>query len=114
MSGVQLENTTDVGGGQNVGWIDANDWMAHANINFPVSGSYRVEYRVASVSGARLSLDLNAGSIQLGQINIPATGGWQNWTTVSHTVSINAGTYSLGIFAPQGGWNLNWLRVTKL
>lgn len=114
MSGVQLENTTDVGGGQNVGWIDAGDWMAHAAINFPVSGSYRVEYRVASVSGARLSLDVNAGSIQLGQINIPATGGWQNWTTISHTVSINAGTYSLGIFAPQGGWNLNWLRITKL
>jgi chitinase len=114
MSGVQLENTTDVGGGQNVGWIDANDWMAYATINFPVSGSYRVEYRVASVSGARLSLDLNAGAIQLGQINIPATGGWQTWVTVSHTVSINAGTYSLGIFAPQGGWNINWLRVTKL
>jgi len=114
MSGVQLEPTTDTGGGQNVGWIDANDWMAHANINFPSSGTYKVEYRVASVSGSRLSLDLNAGAMQLGQVTIPATGGWQNWTTVSHTVTINAGTYSLGIFAPQGGWNLNWIRLTKL
>jgi chitinase len=114
MSGVQLETTTDTGGGQNVGWIDANDWMAYANINFPSSGTYRVEYRVASESGARLSLDLNAGATQLGQVNIPATGGWQSWTTVSHTVSINAGTYSVGIFAPQGGWNLNWVRFTKL
>ena len=82
MSGVQLEPTTDTGGGQNVGWIDANDWMAHANINFPSSGTYRVEYRVASISGSRLSLDVNAGAMQLGQVNIPATGGWQNWTTV--------------------------------
>lgn len=114
MNGVQLETTTDTGGGQNVGWIDANDWMAYANINFPTSGTYKVEYRVASVSGARLSLDLNAGSIQLGQATIPATGGWQTWTTVSHTVSINAGTYSVGVFAPQGGWNINWLRFTKL
>lgn len=114
MSGVQLETTTDTGGGQNVGWIDANDWMAHANVNFPSSGTYRVEYRVASPSGASLSLDLNAGSIQLGQVTIPATGGWQNWTTVSHTVTINAGTYSVGIFAAQGGWNINWLRFTKL
>ena len=113
MNGVQLETTTDVGGGQNVGWIDANDWMAHANINFPTSGTYKVEYRVASVSGARLSLDLNAGVIQLGQVTIPATGGWQNWVTVSHEVSINAGTYSVGIFAPVGGWNINWLRITK-
>ena len=114
MSGVQLENTTDTGGGQNVGWIDANDWMAHANINFPSSGTYKVEYRVASPSGGRLSLDLNAGATQLGQVNIPATGGWQTWTTVSHNVSINAGTYSVGIFAPQGGWNFNWIRFTKL
>lgn len=114
MNGVQLEATTDTGGGQNVGWIDANDWMAHANINFPSSGTYKVEYRVASVSGSRVSLDLNAGAIQLGQVNIPATGGWQTWTTVSHNVSINAGTYSVGVFAPQGGWNLNWIRFTKL
>lgn len=114
MNGVQLENTTDTGGGQNVGWIDANDWMAHANINFPSSGTYKVEYRVASPSGASLSLDLNAGAIQLGQVNIPATGGWQTWATVSHNVSINAGTYSVGIFAPVGGWNINWIRFTKL
>lgn len=111
-SGVQTEACSE--GGQNVGWIDAGDWMAYANVNFPTSGTYRVEYRVASVSGARLSLDLNAGSIQLGQVAIPATGGWQNWTTVSHTVSINAGSYSVGVYAPAAGWNLNWIKFTKL
>jgi hypothetical protein len=114
MSGVQLENTTDSGGGQNVGWIDAGDWMAHATINFPTSGTYKVEYRVASPGGSALSLDLNAGAIQLGQVTIPATGGWQNWTTISHNVNVTAGTYGLGIYAPQGGWNINWLRITKL
>lgn len=114
MSGVQLETTSDTGGGQNVGWIDTNDWMAHANINFPSSGTYKIEYRVASPSGSRLSLDLNAGAIQLGQVTIPATGGWQNWTTVSHNVNVTAGTYDLGIYAPQGGWNINWIRITKI
>lgn len=113
-NGVGLENTADTGGGQNVGWIDANDWIAFANINFPSSGNYKVEYRVASPSGAKLSLDLNAGSIQLGQVVIPATGGWQTWTTVSQTVSISAGTYSVGVFAVTGGWNINWVKFTKL
>jgi hypothetical protein len=111
-SGVQTEACTE--GGSNVGWIDAGDWMVYGNINFPTSGSYRVEYRVASPSGASLSLDLNAGSIQLGQVSIPATGGWQNWTTVTQTVNINAGTYNVGVYAPAGGWNLNWIRFTKL
>ena len=110
--GVQTEACTE--GGRNVGWIDAGDWMSYGNISFPGTGTYRVEYRVASPGGATLSLDLNSGSIQLGEVGIPATGGWQNWTTVSHTVNINAGTYNVGIYAPASGWNLNWIRFTKL
>lgn len=111
-AGVQTEACNE--GGLNVGWIDTNDWMAYNSVNFPTSGNYRVEYRVASPSGGTLSLDLNAGTIQLGQLGVPATGGWQNWTTVSHTVNINAGTYNVGVFAPRGGWNLNWIKFTKL
>ncbi|MBX9851202.1 MAG: carbohydrate-binding protein [Cytophagaceae bacterium] len=114
MSGVQTEATADAGGGLNVGWIDAGDWMAYNNINFPTSGAYTIEYRVASLpGGGRLSVDLNGGTIVLGALNIPATGGWQNWVTVSHTVNVNAGTYNLGIYAAAGGWNINWLRISK-
>jgi len=112
MNGVQLETTSDTGGGQNVAYIDQGDWMAYNNINFPVSGNYKLEYRVASPSGGTLSSDLNAGAVQLGNTAVPATGGWQNWTTVSRTVYINAGTYNFGVFAQTGGWNLNWIRIT--
>jgi hypothetical protein len=114
MNGIQTEATTDAGGGLNVGWIDTGDWMVYNSVTFPATGTYRVEYRVASVSGGRLSLDLNAGSIQLGAMNVPVTGGWQTWTTISHTVSVNAGTYNLGVFAQTGGWNLNWVRITQV
>ncbi|GGF13197.1 carbohydrate-binding protein [Hymenobacter cavernae] len=113
MNGVQPEATSDTGGGQNVGYIDQGDWMAYSNINFPVSGNYTLEYRVASPSGGTLSSDLNSGSIQLGNTAVPATGGWQNWTTVSRTVYVNAGTYNFGVFAQTGGWNLNWIRITS-
>jgi beta-glucanase (GH16 family) len=113
MAGVQTESTTDAGGGLDVGWIDAGDWMEYNSINFPTSGTYTVQYRVASPNGGKLSMDLNAGSIQLGAVNIPATGGWQNWTTVSQTVNVNAGTYNLGIYAQTGGWNINWFTITK-
>lgn len=114
MSGLELFPTADVGGGQVVGAIDSGDWMAFTNINFPSSGSYLVEYRVASPSGGMLSLDLNGGSIVLGSAAIPATGDWGNFTTISHTVNINAGTFNVGIYAQQGGWSINWLRITKL
>lgn len=115
MSGVQVETTTDAGGGSNVGYIETADWMAYSNINFPTSGAYLVEYRVASQSGGgQLSLDLNSGSIVLGYLNVPSTGGWQTWTTISHTVNVTAGTYSLGVYAQSGGWNINWIRITKV
>ncbi|KFF03458.1 glycosyl hydrolase family 18 protein [Flavobacterium reichenbachii] len=114
MNGVQTEATTDTGGGLNVGYCDTGDWMAYYNINFPTSGTYTIEYRVASaVSGARLSSDLNAGTIQLGNVDVPNTGGWQNWQTVSQTVNVNAGTYNFGIYIQNTGVNLNWFKITK-
>ncbi|MEO7976743.1 RICIN domain-containing protein [Flavobacterium sp.] len=114
MSGIQVEATTDTGGGSNVGYADTGDWMAYNNINFPTSGSYTIEYRVASaVTGAKISSDLSAGTIQLGSLDVPNTGGWQNWQTISHTVNVNAGTYNFGLFIQNTGVNLNWIRITK-
>ncbi len=114
MLGVLTETTTDTDGGLNVDWTDANDWMAFYNVNFPTSGSYLIEYRVASAIGtAAFSTDLNAGSIQLGSLAVPNTGGWQNWKTISHVVNINAGTYNFGIFILSGGVNMNWFKISK-
>ncbi len=111
MQGVQVENCAE--GGQNVGYIDQGDWMTYNNISFPTSGRYLVEYRVASANGGgRLSLDINAGADILGEKDIPSTGGWQKWETVSQTINVNAGTYNLGVFAQSGGWNLNWIKIT--
>ncbi|MES2675957.1 MAG: carbohydrate-binding protein [Pseudomonadota bacterium] len=113
-NGVQTEDTSDTDGGLNVGWIDVNDWMTYNSITIPTSGTYTIEYRVASIYGTgRLSLELNGGDIQLGEMPIPNTGGWQNWTTITQTVNINAGTYNLGVFAKSGGWNINWLRIKR-
>ncbi|RYZ96637.1 MAG: carbohydrate-binding protein [Moraxellaceae bacterium] len=114
-SAVDFETTTDPqGGSRNVGWIDAGDWLAYTAITFPTSGYYKIEYRVASPnSGKVLSSDLNAGTVKLGDIAVPNTGGWQNWQTVSQRVFINAGTYDFGIFTATGGWNINWFRVVS-
>lgn len=114
--GVQLEATSDAGGGQNVGWIDAGDWMNYSAIQIPSPGTYRIEYRVASANGGgRLSLDTNSGATLLGALDIPSTGGWQNWTTISHNIEFSAaGSYNLGVYAQAGGWNLNWWKLTKL
>lgn len=111
MSGVQKEACWE--GGQNVGYIDTYDWMSYDNVEIPVSGKYLVEFRVASIgNGGILRLEQNAGNTNLGEVSIPNTGAWQNWTTVSMTVDLKAGNQSFGIAAPVGGYNLNWIKFT--
>lgn len=114
MAGVDVEATTDAGGGQNVGWIDAGDWMSY-DVNIPAAGTYRFDYRVASPnSNMTLRLEKDGGATQLGSVNIPNTGGWQTWGNVSHTVTLPAGAYSIGIATGTGGFNLNYFTITSV
>lgn len=109
---VDIQATTDTGGGHNVGWVVATEWLSYANLSVPTAGTYNISVRVASASGGTLSVDLNGGAIQLGTINIPATGGFQTWQTIQKQVQLPAGTHSLGVYATTGGWNINWIEVT--
>ncbi len=110
---VDIQATTDSGGGCNVGWITQGEWLAFNGFNVPTTGSYIIRLRVASPSGATASVDLNGGTIQLGNFSIPATGDWQTWTTVTRTVTLNAGNYSLGVYAQTAGWNFNWIEIVS-
>lgn len=109
MSGVVKENTTDAGGGQNVGYIDLGDWMDY-NITVPSSGSFSVNLRVASPSGGQLQIKSSGGSV-LATVAIPATGGWQNWQTVSTTITLPQGSQTLRIYSASNGWNFNWMDI---
>lgn len=113
MSGIQTEPCQDDGGGLDVGWLDPGDWMIYCGIDIPASGTYTVDYRVASQSGGgRLQLERAGGSPVFGSLAVPSTGAWQNWTTISHTVDLAAGVQDIAIAAPAGGFNLNWFRIT--
>jgi beta-glucanase (GH16 family) len=111
MMGVATEACAE--GGLNVGWIDANDWIVW-DVNLPAAGTYKVEYRVASLNGGgTLQLERAGGAQVYGALAVPGTNGWQNWTTVSHQVSLPAGPQQIAIKALAGGWNLNWLRISR-
>lgn len=111
MMGVATEACSE--GGLNVGWIDPNDWIVW-DVNLPVAGNYKVEYRVASLNGGGvLQLERAGGTQVYGSLGVPRTGGWQSWTTVSHTVSLPAGPQQIAIKALAGGWNINWLKISR-
>lgn len=111
MNGVQLETTTDAGGGQNVGYIDAGDWMDY-RVNVQSAGTYQLQYRVASQNGGG-SVQLRSGTNVLSTTSVPGTSGWQTWTTVSTTVNLAAGSQTLRVHAAAGGFNLNWIQFSS-
>src|SRR5215203_3469076 len=111
MSGVQTEYTQDAGGGQNVGWIDRWDWMDYS-YNAPSSGTYTVNLRVASPNnGAQLQLTKPDGTL-LSTVNVPNTGGYQSYQTVSTTINLSAGQQTIRVQSSSGAvWNINWLEI---
>lgn len=113
MSGIQLQNTTDEGGGQNVGYCDAGDWMDYT-IHVPTTGPYTVEARVASLY-ATGAFDLKVGTSTLASyaLTVP-TGGWQVWTTISKTVTLNEGNQTLRLEIKGKDININWLKFSAL
>jgi PKD repeat protein len=109
MSGIQTENTTDIDGGINVGWIDTGDWMDYS-VNIPTSGTYNVAYRVASTAASG-QIQARVNGITLSTTNIPNTNGWQVWTTVYDQVVLSAGVQTLLLYASGAPFNVNWFEL---
>lgn len=108
-SGVQTENTADAGGGQDVGWIDAGDWMRYAPLTLFSAGTYTVSFRVATPNtGQQLALVNAVTGETLATVALPNTGGWQTWGTVSTTVKLPAGPIQFKVVARSAGFNFNW------
>ena len=102
------ENSQDEGGGQNLGWFDAGDWVEY-DLPIVSAGNYRIDYRIASQGGSSPGINIKINSTWVDAVEIPNTGGWQNWQTVEgRIVTFEAGNLTLRVEAVSGGTNINW------
>ncbi|MBN2738192.1 MAG: family 43 glycosylhydrolase [Spirochaetales bacterium] len=113
-SGIETEKCDE--GGMNVANIENGDWIKIKGVDFD-SGASGFEARVASnTSGGKIELRLGSQTGTLiGTCTVSGTGGWQNWTTVSTTVSGASGLKDLFLCFTGGSdflFNLNWWRFT--
>ncbi|MBR7833542.1 carbohydrate-binding protein [Actinospica durhamensis] len=108
--GVDLETTSDTGGGYDLGWTATGQWTKYT-VNVATAGTYTVALRVAAPNAVTDALHIanSSGTNLSGDVNIASTGGWQTWTTVNATVTLPAGTQTLTVDQDNGGWNLNYL-----
>jgi F5/8 type C domain/Carbohydrate binding module (family 6)/Abnormal spindle-like microcephaly-assoc'd, ASPM-SPD-2-Hydin len=109
--GVDLEATSDTGGGYNVGWTTGSQWFRYT-VNVASAGTYTVSMRTAAPSAVTDAVHVSnaAGTNLTGNVNFPATGGWQTWTTVTAQVTLPAGQQVLTVNQDNGGWNINSLQ----
>ena len=113
--GVQLENTTDAGGGKNIGYLDVGDYCDYY-VNVQNTGAYNVTYRTASESaGGAIQLeriDQAGNSTVIQTVNFPSTGGWQTWTSTTKSVYLTAGQHHLRLKMTKSQFNINWFEFS--
>lgn len=105
----RTEPCSDVGGGLDMSYIGSGTWFEY-DINVPVCDTYRIQFRVAANSASGLRVQLDTTTLQT--VSLPASGGWQKWTTVtSAPIRLEQGQQTIRIIANKDGWNFNWLRI---
>jgi hypothetical protein len=106
---VDIEATSDAGGGYNVGWIDAGEWLEYT-VDVNTSGTYTLTTRVATTTdGNTFHIELDGQNIS-GTIAVPNTAAYQTFTNVSVTTpALSTGQKVLRVVMDAGGFNLNYI-----
>jgi hypothetical protein len=113
--GLALETTTDIGGGQNVGYTNTGDYLEY-RVRVLKTAKYTFEVRAASLSvGGKIEVQqINSAGTVVGSVivTIPVTGGWQTWKTVSASIDMIEGVGTLKVKILQPEFNMNWYKFT--
>jgi endoglucanase len=108
--GVDIESCTDLqSNGYNVGWTATGEWLKYS-VNVTQSGLYDINLNIAAPSsGGKILLYLD-GKILAPLLDVPATGGWQNWQLITaKNIIISSGNHSLQASFFFGGYNFSYI-----
>ena len=113
-SGLSAETCTDTGGGQDMGYTDAGDYLDYL-VYVPSDADFTFEYRVASTIGGTIELrqvDQPATPVLIHTVAVPNTGGWQTWKSVFASGSLTQGPHVLRVYIKQAQFNFNWFKIS--
>ncbi|MBO9699091.1 MAG: family 43 glycosylhydrolase, partial [Sporocytophaga sp.] len=110
---VDIENCTDVGGGYNLGYTTAGEWLEYS-VNVTKAGTYDMALRIAcSGDGRTVSVAMDGKDIA-SNIAIPNTAGWQTWQTVNvKDINLSAGQKIMRVTIGSTDYvNMNFMTFT--
>lgn len=94
-------------GGFNISYVAKNEWLKYtARVN--TTANYTINLRVASpYANRKIHIEVDGVNVT-GTINLPNTGGFQNWQTASiSNISLTQGTHTITFFFEEGDINFN-------
>ncbi|MBN1187546.1 MAG: glycoside hydrolase family 9 protein, partial [Bacteroidales bacterium] len=103
-SGTQTEVTADEGGGENVGYIDVDDWLTYS-LDISYVGVYDVTFRHAGWSG---DFDVFINDTLLQNVTFSSTADWQVWVSYTTEMVLKEGQHIMKLEFNSVGTNLNW------
>src|SRR5262249_10952263 len=105
--------TTDTGGGYNVGWTDAGEWLAYA-VSVAQGGTFQFSARVASANTNTKTVHIVVDGVALPKVSFSTGSGWQSWGNLSlGATHLSTGTHTVKLFEDTGGFNLNYIDVKQ-
>jgi GH35 family endo-1,4-beta-xylanase/FlaG/FlaF family flagellin (archaellin) len=109
--GVDIGGTSDTGSSHNVGWMEGGEWLKYT-VNVTSAGTYDLDLRIASDQSSGILYVEVDGTNVTGNVNIPNTGGWGSWATLTkQNISLSAGQHVIRVVVVSGWFNLNWLEI---
>lgn len=90
-------------GGYNVGWNQAGEWLKY-NVDIEKEDNYTLGIRVATnLEGGQIRLWLDDTVDLTGVIDVPSTGGWDNWANVmKDNIHLPAGKHTIKVEMVKG------------
>jgi endoglucanase len=116
-NGVDVTATSDfLSNGYTIGWFTTQEWMKYT-VNVASAGTYSMEFRVSNGNATAGTMQIqNADGTQiLATINVPATGGWESWQTITTTGGFAlSGSQAIRIVNMSGEFNVNSVNFVYL
>ncbi|WP_348227123.1 carbohydrate-binding protein [Trichocoleus desertorum] len=111
---VDIEATADIGGGYNIGWVKAGEWLTY-DINVAQTGFYDLTARVASAAVGTKSLRIKIDGQDMGTLSLTDASGWQSWQNITKAnVNLTAGRHQLRVEMLTDSLNLNYIDFTPV
>lgn len=111
---VDIEMSEDTSGQYNIGYILDGEWLGYS-VDVTSTGTYSLHLRVASEGeGKTMHLEMDGTDIS-GPLEVPNTGGWQKWTTVTFdNIDLTEGQHIFRFVFDADYMNFNYFELRNL